>query len=118
MTSIEVDQASSPAEPLAAEIYSPSPPSRSTPPRAWIPRIAIPQRRYWPFALAGALLVAVAGIGLLYADDPNNQATIRALTLHNESLTGRNLTLEDQLKATQTNLTATLCELHTTKTGA
>jgi hypothetical protein len=115
MTSIEVDQASSPAEPLAAEIYSPSPPSRWTPTRAWIPRIAISQRRYWTFALAGALLVAVAGLGLLYADDTNNQATIRALTLHNESLTGRNLTLEDQLKATQTNLTASLGELAKTK---
>jgi hypothetical protein len=115
MTPIEVDQASSPAEPLAAETYSPRPPSRWTPTRAWIPRIAISQRRYWTFALAGALLVAVAGLGLLYADDTNNQAAIRALTLHNESLTGRNLTLEDQLRATQTNLTASLGELAKTK---
>jgi hypothetical protein len=115
MTSIELDQAPSPAEPLAAEPYSPPPLSRWTTTRAWIPRLAISQRRYWTFALAGALLVAVAGIALLYADDTNNQAAIRALTLHNESLTGRNLTLEDQLKATQTNLTASLGELAKTK---
>jgi hypothetical protein len=72
-------------------------------------------RRVWTLALTGALLVAAAGIVLLYTDDTNNQATIRALTLHNESLTGRTLTLEDQLRSTQTNLTATLGELAKTK---
>ena len=116
MTSIEIEQASQPAEPLAVESYAPRPLSGWTAkPRKWVPRLAIPAARRWTLALAGALLVSVVGIGLLYADDTNNQATIRALTLHNESLTGRNLTLEDQLKTTQTNLTASLGELAKTK---
>jgi hypothetical protein len=115
MAPIEVEQASQPIEPLAVEPYQVRPVSSWTAePRVW-PRFAIPAARRWTLALAGALLVTVLGIGLLYADDTNNQATIRSLTLHNESLTGRNLTLEDQLKATQTNLTASLGELAKTK---
>jgi hypothetical protein len=115
MASIEVEQASQPIEPLAVEPYQARPVSSWTAERRVWPRIAIPAARRWTLALAGALLVAVVGIGLLYADDTNNQATIHSLTLHNESLTGRNLTLEDQLKATQTNLTASLGELAKTK---
>jgi hypothetical protein len=116
MTSIEVEQASQTPEPLAVQPYSPNPASTwSARPRAWNPIAAIPKARRWTIALAATILLAVAGIGLLYADDMNNEATIRALTLHNESLTGRNLTLEDQLKATQTNLTASLGELAKTK---
>jgi hypothetical protein len=116
MTTIEVEQASQPVEPLAVEPYTPRPVSTWTvKSRTWIPHFEILAARRWTFALAGALLVSVVGIGLLYQDDTNNQATIRALTLHNESLTGRNLTLEDQLRATQTNLTASLGELAKTK---
>jgi len=116
MTSIEIEQASQPAEPISVEPYSPR---RVTSwlvrPRARNPLAAIPEARRWTLALAGALLVAAVGMGLLYADDTANQATIRSLTLHNESLTGRNLTLEDQLKTTQTNLTASLGELAKTR---
>ena len=117
MKSIEVDHVPPPpVEPPAAEPYPPSAPSSwVAKPRAWIPRLEMSERRYWTFALAGALLVSVVGLGLLYADDTANQATIRALNLHNESLTGRNLILDDQLKATQANLTATLGELAKTK---
>ena len=116
MTSIEVEQASEPVEPLAVEPYTPRPVSTWTvKSRTWIPRFEVSAARRWTFALAGALLVSVLGLSLLYADDTSNQATIRSLTLHNESLTGRNLTLEDQLKATQTNLTASLGELAKTK---
>jgi hypothetical protein len=116
MTSIEVEHATQPPEPIAVETYAPAPVSTWTArPRVWNPIAAIPKARRWTAALAGALLLAVIGIGLVYNDDMTNQATIRALTLHNESLTGRNLTLEDQLKATQTNLTASLGELAKTK---
>jgi hypothetical protein len=116
MTSIEADHISPPAEPLAQQRYSPGPVwSRTASSASWIPALELRGRRLWTFALTGALLVASAGIVLLYTDDTNNQATIRALTLHNESLTGRTLTLEDQLRSTQTNLTATLGELAKTK---
>lgn len=116
MTSIEVEQASEPTEPITVEPFSPRPVTNwAAKPKAWNPLAAISEPRRWTFALAGALLIAVTGIGLLYLDDINNQATIHALTLHNESLTGQNLTLEDQLKTTQTNLTASLGELAKTK---
>jgi len=117
MTSIEVEQAPhQPIEPIAVEPFTPHPAATSTAePRTWIPRFEISASRRWTIALAAALLVSVVGIGLIYQDDTNNQAAIRALTLHNESLTGRNLTLEDQLRSTQTNLTATLGELAKTK---
>lgn len=73
------------------------------------------ERRRWTAALAGALLVTAIGLGVLYADDTSNQAAIRSLQVQNESLTGRNQILLDQLKSTQTNLTATLGELAKTK---
>ena len=84
-------------------------------PAAWIPVFATRERRLFTGALAAALVVALAGIGALYLDDTNNQATIRSLQTANESLTGRNQNLGDQLKSTQSNLTATLGELATTK---
>jgi hypothetical protein len=84
-------------------------------PSAWKPMFRSWERRRWTAALAAALLVTAVGVGLLYADDTSNQATIRSLQTQNESLTGRNQILLDQLKATQTNLTATLGELATTK---
>ena len=91
------------------------------------PRLALPQpsrwasvregmgRRRWTAALAAALVITAVGVGILYADDQNNQATIRSLQTQNESLTGRNQIVMDQLKTTQANLTATLGELATTK---
>jgi hypothetical protein len=116
MTSIEADHISPPAEPLAQQRYSPRPVwGRTARSASWIPVFELRSRRVWTLALTGALLVAAIGIVLLYTDDTNNQAAIRALTLHNESLTGRTLTLEDQLRSTQTNLTATLGELAKTK---
>ena len=73
------------------------------------------ERRWWTVALAATLLVSATGIGLLYVDDSSNQAGVRSLTTQNESLRGRNQILQDELNTTQTNLTATLGELATTK---
>ncbi|OLB92051.1 MAG: hypothetical protein AUI15_21695 [Actinobacteria bacterium 13_2_20CM_2_66_6] len=81
----------------------------------WLPALQLTERRWWTVALAASLLVTAFGIGLLYVDDSNNQATIRTLTIQNESLTGRTQILQDQLKTSQANLTATLGELAKTK---
>jgi hypothetical protein len=99
------------------ETYTPptQPPRPLRRPSAWKPMFLNLERRRWTAALAAALLIAAIGVGILYADDSNNQATIRSLQTQNESLTGRNQILLDQLKTTQTNLTATLGELATTK---
>jgi hypothetical protein len=72
-------------------------------------------RRLWTAALAAALLVTAGGLGLLYVDDMNYQKAAGSLTSQNESLTGRNQNLGDQLTTTQTNLTATLGQLATAK---
>jgi hypothetical protein len=64
------------------------------------------ERRLWTAALAAALLLTVGGLGILYADDTTNQATIRSLITQNESLTGRNQNLQDQLTITLGKLTA------------
>jgi hypothetical protein len=88
---------------------------RSPRPSAWVPLIQARERRWWTAALAGTLLVTAFGLGVLYFDDSTNQATIRSLQTQNESLTGRNEIILDQLKTTQTNLTATLGELAKTK---
>ena len=84
-------------------------------PISWRPALETWERRRWTAALAAALLITAIGVGVLYADDSNNQATIHNLQTQNESLNGRNQILLDQLKTTQTNLTATLGELATTK---
>ncbi|HET7420968.1 MAG TPA: hypothetical protein VFL27_11365 [Candidatus Dormibacteraeota bacterium] len=100
----------------AAGLYSP--PLRRTPVRqtpAWAAMLQSHERRWWATALVATLVVGATATGLLYADDYNKQATIRSLQTANESLTGRNLILNDQLKTTQTNLTATLGELATTR---
>src|SRR5450759_2785369 len=55
------------------------------------------ERRLWTAALAAALLLTAGGLGILYVDDTTNQATIRSVTTQNESLTGRNQHLQDQL---------------------
>ena len=84
-------------------------------PAPWRSMLERFERRRWTAALAAALLITAVGVGVLYADDQSNQTTIRNLQIQNESLTGRNEILIDQLKTTQTNLTATLGELATTK---
>jgi hypothetical protein len=58
-------------------------PAAQPSPTAWRPPVASRSRRLWTAALAAALLVSVGGIGLLYVDDTNNQATIRDLTSKN-----------------------------------
>jgi hypothetical protein len=113
-----MDQLTTPAEPeeAAPEPYSPAPaPPRSRIPSAWAPVFQNRERRWWTIALAVTLLITSAGIGILYVDDSNNQATIRALTTENESLKGHSQLLQNELNTTQTNLTATLQELATTK---
>ncbi len=67
--------------------------------------------QWWTIALAAALLVAVGGIGLLWADDSNFQRSANELTAQNGALKSENETLRSQLNTTQTNLTATLGEL-------
>lgn len=100
----------------AAGIYTP--PLRRAPqrrPPAWISALQANERQWWVLALIAAVLAGVTASGLLYADDLNRQATIRSLQTNNESLTGRNLILTDQIQKTQANLTATLEELAKTK---
>jgi cell division protein FtsB len=119
MTPTQMEHLSPPVEqapPPAPEPYSPPPAARRfRPSSSWRKFYEGRERRLWTASLVGALLVAVAGIGVLYLDDTSNQATIRSLTTQNESLTGRNQNLNDQLKTTQANLTATLGELAQTK---
>jgi len=81
----------------------------------WITVLENRERRLWAAAVVATVVVAATAIGMLYADDSRNQSSLRSLQTSNESLTGRNLILNDQLKATQTNLTATLGELAKTK---
>lgn len=99
-----------------SEPYSPPPvakPVRVS--SAWRRVFESRERRWWTIALTATLLITAFGIGVMYVDDSNNQAAVRSLTTQNESLTGRNLILQDQLKATQANLTASLGELAATK---
>jgi hypothetical protein len=114
MTPNSVDQLTESEQTSIAppEPYAPPPLRR---PSAWKPLFTNASNRRWTAALAAALLITAIGVGILYVDDTNNQATIRSLQTQNESLTGRNQILLDQLKTTQTNLTATLGELATTK---
>ena len=111
MTPSGMEELTTPSEP-----YSAPPASRpvSLPP-AWRSLFESRERRWWTIALTATLLITAFGIGVLYVDDSNNQAAVRSLTTQNESLTGRNLILQDQLKATQANLTASLGELAATK---
>lgn len=113
-----MDQLTTPVEPdeVAPEPAS-LPPAPRGPrlPSAWAPVFQNRERRWWTIALAATLLITCTGIGILYADDTSNQATIRSLTTENESLKGNGQRLQDQLNTTQANLTATLQELATTK---
>ncbi|HKW72484.1 MAG TPA: hypothetical protein VJQ08_06635, partial [Candidatus Dormibacteraeota bacterium] len=112
MTATDLDEVTTaPAEPVAP--LPPAPLARS--PSAWLPALPSSRQRLWTLALGAALLFTVFGLGVVYVDDSNNQASVRSLTLQTESLTGRNQILNDQLKTTQTNLTATLGELAQTK---
>jgi hypothetical protein len=135
MTATDMDQLTTPTEPagLAPEppVLAPEPPGLApeaapyTPPvetprqlrtpTAWGPAFQSRERRWWTVALAATLLIAATGIGLLYVDDTNNQASVRSLTTQNESLRGRNQILQDELNTSQANLTATLGQLATTK---
>ena len=93
-----------------AEAYSPPPEISSVIPSRWsayVPR----ERRLWTAALAAALLLTAGGLGVLYADDTTNQATIRSLLTQNESLTGRNQNLQDQLTITLGKLTASQAQV-------
>jgi hypothetical protein len=114
MTPNSVDQLTETEQTSIAppEPYAPPPLRRRS---AWKPLFTTAANRRWTAVLAAALLITAIGVGILYVDDTNNQATIRNLQTQNESLTGRNQILLDQLKTTQTNLTATLGELATTK---
>lgn len=95
-----------------------------TPPPA-VPRAALTpswardfdhhERRRWLAALAGTVLIAAVALGVVYHDDTNNQAAVRSLTSQNEQLNGRAQLLQNQLAATQANLTATLSQLEQTK---
>jgi hypothetical protein len=78
----------------------------------YVPR----ERRLWTAALAAALLVTATGLGFLYADDTSNQAAVRSLTLGNESLTGRNLNLQDALTVTHNQLTASQSQVDSLST--
>ena len=121
MAPTDMDQLTTPADPAqpagtALEPYSQPPaPRRPRLPSAWAPIFQSGERRWWTIALAATLLISATGIGLLYVDDTNNQAAVRSLTTENESLKGHGQLLQDELNTTQTNLTATLKELATTK---
>ena len=95
MTPSGMEELTTPSEP-----YSPPPASTrvSVPPPAWRTLFESRERRWWTIALTAALLITAFGIGVLYVDDSSNQAAVRSLTTQNESLTGRNLILQDQLK--------------------
>jgi hypothetical protein len=103
-----MEQASPPAEQLEeqpVESYLALPEQAVAQPSSeWRPNLGNRRRRLWTAALAAALLVSAGGIGLLYVDDTNNQAAIRDLNTKNESLTGRNQNLSDQLKVTEGQL--------------
>ena len=116
MATTSVDQLTEQESLAPPETYSePVAPRPLRQPGAWKPTLQSWERRRWTAALAAALLITAIGVGILYADDTNNQATIRSLQIKNESLTGRNQIIMDQLKTSQANLTATLGELATTK---
>jgi hypothetical protein len=88
-----------------AEAYSP-PADTTTFGSSRAPLYVPRERRLWTAALAAALLVCAAGLGILYVDDTNYQNADRTLTTQNEQLTGRNQNLQTQLTTTQNQLTA------------
>jgi hypothetical protein len=119
MDSTQMETTSTPADQVEAqpvEAYLPPPAPRQGALESWTPARLPGGRRLWTAALAAALLVSAAGIGLLYLDDSNNQATIRALNSKNQSLTGRTQNLEDQLTVTQGKLTASQAQVDSLST--
>ena len=116
MSTTDLDQVpTTQVEPALPASPPPTALRRLSPPSDWMPSLAFTKERLWPIALGAALLFTVFGLGIVYVDDSNNQAAVHSLTLQNESLTGRNQIVNDQLKTTQANLTATLGQLATTK---
>jgi len=114
MDSTEMETTSTPTDEIdarPAETYEPAPAPSHSAFDSWTPARIPGGRRLWTAALAAALLVSAAGIGLLYLDDSNNQATIRSLNSKNQSLTGRTQNLEDQLTVTQGKLTASQAQV-------
>src|SRR5438034_3861434 len=105
MTSPPVDQITTEADSTSlqpAEPYSPPPATRSSSrPSAWVPLFQSRERRWWTIALAATLLVTAFGIGVLYVDDSNTQASIRSITTQNDALTGRHQTPQHNLHMTQ-----------------
>src|SRR5213595_3872443 len=105
MTPTPVDQDPTEADSTSRQPPQPSPPPpaprSSSRPSAWVPLFQLRERRWWTIALAATLLVTAFGIGVLYIDDSNNQASIRSMTTQNEALTGRNQIIQDQLNKTQ-----------------
>lgn len=100
----------------AAGIYSPPlHPRPAGHPSPWATFLRSRERRLWTLALAVVLLAGATAVGLISADDLSKQATIRSLQTSNESVTGRNLILQDQVQKTQSNLTASLQELANTR---
>ena len=119
MAPTPMETTSTPAEQVAfqpVDTYL-TPPAVSTTTRSTWAQAGIPrERRLWTAALAGALLVSAAGLGLLYVDDTNNQAAIRSLNTANQSLTGRTQNLQDQLTITQGKLTASQAQVDSLST--
>ncbi len=115
MAATEMDHITSePASHQPVEPYE-APAVHTAAPPARVPLFQTRERRWWATALTSTVLISALGVGFLYIDDSSNQASIRSLTTQNESLTGRNLILQNQLDKTQANLTATLGELAHTK---
>jgi hypothetical protein len=114
MVSTEMETTSTTTDQVEAqpvEAYLPASAHGRSAIEPWTPARTPSGRRLWTAALAAALLVSAAGIGLLYLDDSSNQATIRALNSKNQSLTGRTQNLEDQLTVAQGKLTASQAQV-------
>jgi hypothetical protein len=68
-------------------------------------------RRRWTAALAVAVLIAAAGLALLYNNDLSMQSANEALTTQNESLQGQNLGIQGELTVTQGRLSTAQSDL-------
>jgi hypothetical protein len=104
------------AEPVEAPptLEPPAPPP--APPSLVASAAAVPLgRRLWTAALAAALLVTCAGLGLLYLDDSNAQDANHSLTNQNASLRGQNDLLQTDLTTAKDTLAKTQAVLATTQ---
>jgi hypothetical protein len=103
-------------EPVEAPAELEPPPPPPAPPSLVPSAAAVPLgRRLWTAALAAALLVTSAGLGLLYLDDSNAQETNHSLTNQNASLRGQNDLLQTDLTTTKDTLAKTQAVLTTTQ---